>query len=469
MARGILVVAAAALILPAGAGAKVGTLTQLPGKAGCVAQQNVPRTVKTACSVAHFPGREFSDAAVSPDGRNLYVLTITGGLAGFRIVHGRLHPLGRCFSPTGRAGCRLVPQLFHTGAIGVSHDGRSVYVGADNRGGAGGVVVFTRKRKTGELSRTGCVGEEGGGGCSSARGVFRAVSDIVPSSDGRSLYVASNSEDAIAAKSGALAVFAQPRSGKLTQLAGPMGCVNGTGADGCAQARGLGPTCCGIAASPDGRNVYISSSTGTFTPGTPGSQSAAFALAAFGRSTSSGGLTQLTGPAGCLSSDGSTGCAATPFGGDQPLNEAGLPIISPNGRDVYLAHSSTSPDAEGESCGGSDNFVAMLRRDPGTGALGPLQQDLSTCGAAVVMSSDGRSLYTSSGDFGSTVGTLARNRTTGLLTRAGCVGHQSRGCRQVRHVNAPDALAIDGNRYVYVLSNDPVEGSTIGVFRRSLR
>src|SRR5436305_4807687 len=103
------------------------------------------------------------------------------------------------------------------------------------------------------------------------------------------------------------------------------------------------------------------------------------------------------------------------------------------------------------------------------GALGPLQQDLSTCGAAVVMSSDGRSLYTSSGDFGSTVGTLARNRTTGLLTRAGCVGHQSRGCRQVRHVNAPDALAIDGNRYVYVLSNDPVEGSTIGVFRRSLR
>lgn len=465
MARPLLIVMfAALLVLPAGASAKLGALTQLPGKAGCVAQQNVPKSVKKACFIARFPSREFSDAAVSPDGRNFYVLSISGGLTEFKIAHGRLNPLGHCFSPRGRARCKRVSQLFHTGAIAMSADGRTVYVGAESRTGAAGIVIFGRNRKTGVLTKRGCVGEGGAGGCSTARGLFTRVSEIVPSPDGRSIYVASNSADPIAPKSGAVAVFVRSKSGGLTQLAGTAGCLNGTGADGCAQVGGLGATCCGMAVSADSRNVYVSSSQGMFTPGSPGSQSAVLFLATFTRNALTGALTEL----GCINKDGSGGCAAVPFRGDQPINEAGAILISPNGRDLYLAHSSTFPDAESGSCGGSDNFVALFTRTPGSGALGSLGQDLATCGSAELMSPDGRSLYASSGDFGSTVSTLARNSGSGLLANAGCIGHQSRGCRPVRHVDAPDRLAIAGRRYVYVLSNDPVEGSTIGVFKRAV-
>lgn len=461
MTRLLMIAAVAgALLLPSAANARVGSLSQLHGKAGCVAQQNDPRSVRKACAVAHFAGREFFAAAVSPGGRNLYVLSVTGGLTSFRIRAGHLHQIGRCLSPTGHGGCRRVPQLFHTHAIGISHDGRSVYVGAATRAGDGEVVVFRRNARTGGLTKNGCVANAGAAGCAAARGMFRAVTDIVPSRDGHSVYVASNSADAFAAKSGAVAVFARSRSGRLRQLAGTAGCLNGTGADGCAQARGLGPGCCGIAVSPDSRTVYVSSSTGA-------SQSASFALATFTRSSVR--LSQPAGGAGCVNKDGSASCAAAAFGGGNAINEAGAVLLSPNGRDVYLAHSSTFSESESGSCGGSDDFVALFGRTAGSGALGPLGQDLSTCGSAVVMSPDGRSVYASSGDFGSTVSTLSRNRATGLLAKAGCVGHQSQGCRSVRHVNAPDAIVMSGNRYVYVLSNDPVEGSTIGVFRRSLR
>jgi hypothetical protein len=453
---------AGALMLPAAADARLGSLRQLPGKAGCVAQQSSASVVKRSCSVAHFAGREFFAAAASPDRRNLYVLSVTGGLTTFRIRGGHLEQAGRCLSPTGRGRCKRLPQFFHTNAIGISPDSRTVYAGAATDAGKGEVLIFRRNPRTGALRKIGCVADGGAAGCGSARGMFRGVTEIVATRDGRSVYVGSNSADPIAAKSGALAVFARSRSGRLTQLAGPAGCLNGTGGDGCTQVRALGPTCCGIAASPDSRNLYVSSSTG-------GAQSATFALGIFSRSAATGALTQLPGSTGCVNKDGSAGCAAAAFGGGTFIDEAGAVLVSPNGRDIYLAHSSTFPEAESSSCGGSDDFVAHFGRALAGGALGPLGQDLVTCGSAAVMSPDGRSVYASSGDFGSTVSVLSRDRHTGRLTKAGCVGHESRGCRAVRHANAPDAVVMDGNRFVYVLSNDPVEGSTIGVFKRTLR
>jgi DNA-binding beta-propeller fold protein YncE len=260
-------------------------------------------------------------------------------------------------------------------------------------------------------------------------------------------------------------VFARARNGRLSQLPGAAGCLNADGSGGCTLARGLLPECCDVAISPNSRNVYLSSSR-NFPSATP--QTARFGLAAFSRDTASGALTQLAGTAGCLNADGTGGCTTVAFKGAAPDSRAGAVLISSGGRDVYLAHASSFGEAA--SCGGADHFVALFRRDQASGALGPIAQDRATCGSAALISRDGRSVYASSGDFGNVVSVLSRNRQSGLLAGAGCIGHDAKGCRPTRHVSAPDAIAMTpGGSYVYVVSNDPVEGSTIGVFRRSLR
>jgi DNA-binding beta-propeller fold protein YncE len=465
--------ALAVLLLAPAAHARVGSLSQLHGKAGCVAQQTDPKSVKRGCTVARFGGHQMWAAVVSPDGRNLYVASIGGAISVLQIRHGRLHqPRGRagCLSRTGAYGCRVVPELTLTETIAVSRDAHTVYVGsADRSGVAGGVVIFARNRKTGALRRIGCVGEKGAGVCTPARALFRQVSQVAVSRNGGSVYVGSNSADPGAAKSGALAVFRRAHGGSLTQLAGTAGCVNGDGAEGCAQARGLLPDCCQLVVSPSSRNVYAASSRRILQPGSFEGQSASFAIASFAAGPS-GALTQFAGPSGCIDRDGSDGCAAAAFAGAEPVNEAAGIVVSPDGRDVYVTHTSAAPDSETNSCGGSDSSIAGFRRDRASGGLAPLSQEIGSCGASPAMSPDGRSLYTAAGNFGNALSLFSRNARTGRLAPARCIGHDAKGCREARHLPAPVATAItpDG-RFVYVVSDDFNEGQTIGVFRRSLR
>jgi hypothetical protein len=142
-------------------------------------------------------------------------------------------------------------------------------------------------------------------------------------------------------------------------------------------------------------------------------------------------------------------------------------LISPRGHDVYLTHSSAAPDFETNVCGGTENFVAAFPRDPRSAALGPLAQDIHSCGLNAAMSADGRSIYAA---FGSVLSLFSRGRGSGQLAHAGCIGHDARGCREARHVTASSAVAIAPNRrYVYVVSDSFGSGETIGVFRRSRR
>jgi DNA-binding beta-propeller fold protein YncE len=473
MLRAFLAIGAAIGVLGApAAGAKVGTLTQLPGKAGCVTQQDAPKAAKRDCIVARFGGHQMWAAAVSPDGRSLYVGSIGGAVSVLSIRHGVLHQLpgkAGCVSGSGEFGCRRVGQLHGVRDLAVSPDGRSVYLGAVDRTGVNwGVVIFARDRRTGALRKVGCVGEGGSGGCVPARAILTGVSQLVVSRDARSVYVASNDARPGAPTAGAVAVFDRSRGGALSQPAGAAGCTSTDGSGGCGLANGLLPECCGIAVSPDSRSVYVSSSQRSLTPGTFSGESASFALAAFSRGAG-GVLTQLAGTSGCANRDGSEGCAAVPFAGSGPLNEAGDVLISPDGRNLYLAHSSTFPEAEAAVCGASDNFIAVLPRDA-TGALGALAEDQPSCGGVPVMSPDGRNVYAVTGDFGQELNGFVRDPRTGRLTAAGCFGPGPGRCRKTRHLTAPSAMAItpDG-RYAYVVSDDFGQGETIGVFRRSLR
>jgi DNA-binding beta-propeller fold protein YncE len=257
----------------------------------------------------------------------------------------------------------------------------------------------------------------------------------------------------------AVLAFAPPagaRVGALAQLPGKAGCV--------AQ-----PDCCGLVISPNSGNLYATSSHRIVQVGTFEGESASFAIAAFATNVS-GLPMQLTGGAGCVNRDGSDGCTAAAFKAADPVNEASGILISPNGRNVYVPHTSAAPDYEVDSCAGTDNFIAVLTRDSATGALDALRQDTGSCGVDAVMSPDGRSVYSAAGNFGNAMSLFSRSPRSGTLSRAGCIGFETPHCRPARHVRAPSAIAVTPNgRFTYVVSDDFNQGQTIGAFRRSLR
>jgi DNA-binding beta-propeller fold protein YncE len=92
-----------------------------------------------------------------------------------------------------------------------------------------------------------------------------------------------------------------------------------------------------VAVSRDGKNVYVGSFAGS-------------AVVSFARNPASGALTQLAGTAGCIAL-ATSGCATGVALGDIE----GL-AVSPDGSAVYAASASS-------------NAVAVLGRDPETGAL----------------------------------------------------------------------------------------------------
>ncbi len=341
----------------------------------------------------------------------------------------------------------------------------------DYNGDSGGL-----KQKGG---RAACVSVDGSGGFSEHSndgdcGVARAVglpSALVMSADGANAYVAGHRE--------AVAVLdREPRSGSLSAAKGPTGCISRDGTAGgerarrlrqdgeisrdrsCAIGRGLfGVT--DLAVSPDGKNVYVASSDG---------------LAIFDRSPG-GGLTQKAGEEGCLTNDGSqrgaqartAGCGRSPS-----LFDTSAVTVSSDGKNVYV----TSVD------------VLAFGREPGTGALTRLPgragciaptrkgagaaqctADPETGGAtAIVVSPDGRQVFTSSGtDAGGTgdVAILDRDRRTGALTPArgalGCVG-TGEGCTNARGLRGAAGVLVsaDGSN-AYILS---YVGCAIAVFDR---
>jgi len=291
-----------------------------------------------------------------------------------------------------------------------------------------------------QLSATaGCVSENGtGGSCVAGRGLGGA-GWVAVSRDGQHVYVASFYSSAVAT------LARTSRTGALTQLSGPAGCVAEIG-DGvtCADGRGLDGAVA-IVVSPDGKHVYVASR---------GS-----AVAAFARNATTGQLTQFSGPAGCINETGVTGCSV-----GKALGGARSIAISSDGKHVYVG----ARDA---------NAVAVFARDATTGVLTQLSglagcvSDNGTGGRCVdgtgllgargvTVSPDGQHLYVASQD-NSAVAVFARNAVTGALTQlsgaAGCIAENGDGvtCARGRGLRSPIHVEVspDGP-YVYVASRD---------------
>jgi DNA-binding beta-propeller fold protein YncE len=291
-----------------------GSLVQKRGKAGCISESGDDDCQKGKGL------EEGKGAVVSPDGRNVYVVSQgrrSGALTVFaRSANGELRQLGGkagCFAGDGNHGeCEEDPSLGRPYYVTVSPDGRNVYVNSTD---VNTIAIYARNPKTGALSRrrpvTPCSALPAMGPCEPDK-AFGADTHTAISPDGRSAY--------ITGLVGFVGIFDRdPQTGALTQKPGLAGCFgDGKLAGSCQIGRGLSEVQ-SVAISPDGASVYVSSYAKAF-------------VAVFDRDGTTGELRQKPGAAGCFSQrgaeDGCTRAKAIGF----TLDIA----VSPDGNNLYV-------------------------------------------------------------------------------------------------------------------------------------
>jgi DNA-binding beta-propeller fold protein YncE len=300
-----------------------GALRQKAGKAGCISEDGT----RGACQRDRAL-RTANGIVVSPDGKSVYVAaqgisrSLLGSPNGALAVlardpaTGALRPIGGaagCFSKDGSGGaCHKDPAIGSAYEVSLSPDGRNVYViSADSND----IAIFARHPASGQLSPKpsayACVTGIRGSACPEVRR-FGADGQLVVSPDGKSAYVTS--------VLGAVAIFDRdPATGALRQKAGKAGCVAEGGMHTCRKGRAL-KEAQGIAISPDGSSLYVTSYTNAL-------------LAVFDRDPTTGELTQKHGAAGCVSRNGTDGTCGrgSGFGASTGVT------VSPEGTSVYVA------------------------------------------------------------------------------------------------------------------------------------
>jgi len=369
-----------------------GALTQLPGAAGCYtpdgSSQAGPNTCTQVLELGNGDGR---DLAITSDGRFAYMVnqhqdgsTPVAGIVLFSRdpttgVLTQLPGTAGCISPDGssQAGantCQTLATLATPFSVTISSDDRFLYV--NDFGSPLRLHVFARDASTGALTEIQCLAEGSSppAGCTTARDVG-STQTLVLSPDGTHAYDGDDGQRA-------LSIFDRdPATGLLTQLGGAAGCISETGEDNtgattCGVARDLGY---GLAISPDGHTLYVSSDTHA-----PDLRGGVAILHVYDDGT----LDELPGAAGCISDTGDDDTGNPMCTSGRGLTFTYGLTISPDGQSLYVAEDS---DTEG---------IAAFSLDPASGAATQLP------GLAGCIDADGES-----------------NGTPGLCTQAPAVAN----------------------------------------------
>lgn len=439
-----------------------GALRPVPGSGGCV--RDLSRVAPSArrCPGAGVGLQGAQALLIAPGDRDLYVaapasdaiVTLSRAPAAGTLRPARSPSDRGCVGAPG-SGCSVAyDSLGGVDALAVSPDGRYVYAGAQDsaavstlaRGDDGLLTPLAAVVTTtvGGRSRQeyGCVqGQVLPGapspGCATTQGALEGVDALAATPDGRNLYAASygssGGQDSIVA-------FARDaRTGALTPLRGPGGCLQSRPARICSASEPGLEGAAALLVSPDGRFLYVAAPLSG-------------AVAVLQRNRYTGRISALTGAGSCVSAAGlrvpgvDLACALTAAG----LAGARALALSPDGRELYVA--AFDPGA-----------VVALARDPKTGRIAPWPGPPlclraladASCpspladvrgAAALALSPDGRLLFVA-GEGADSVVELLRNPADGALSPSVPTA------RDVPALDGPAAIATstDG-RDVYVAS-----------------
>jgi WD40 repeat protein len=358
-------------------------------------------------------------------------LTQPGGAAG-------------CISETAAGPCADGHGLPGADTVVVSADGKNVYAASDNA-----VVRLKRNTANGAITQpagtAGCISDTGAGPCANGH-ALSGVFGLAITLDGKSVYAVSQNSNAV------VRLKRNTTTGALTQPAGTAGCISETGAGPCANGHALSGAS-SVTVSNDGKSVYVTSLDG---------------VVRLKRDTTTGGISQPAGAAGCISETGAGPCA----NGHALASGADAVRVSPNGNSVYVA---SFPN----------NAVIGFSRDTATGAItepagaaacisetgaGPCANGHALTGAvAVVLSPNGKNVYVAA-NTGNAVVRLKRDTVTGALTElagtAACISDTGAGqCANGHALVGPVWLTVSSDgKSVYAASH--VSNAVVG-FKRN--
>jgi DNA-binding beta-propeller fold protein YncE len=354
---------------------------------------------------------------------------------------GSLSQLASPFNCIGEVGYHELEigcgTLLPAGAMNSSYqalaspDGKNVYSVAI----AGDLIEYSRNQTNGALTEIGCV-SEGTPTCAPEHATsaiaIGSPAAIAISPNGRSAYVVTQgSNDAL------VSFTRDPETGLLTEQE----CISEVEAvvSECDTLKGKGlNNPYGVAVSPDGKNVYVSSHNDE-------------AVAEFSRNISTGAVAQLATPNECVGA-ASSGCVTnTAIGMEKTIGVA----VSPDGGNVYVAAGGTEP-------GGA---LVAFKRNSETGVLTQLPAKagcISTVNAAcepgtaidgpedLLVSPDGRNIYANSSKGNGAVLEFRREPSGALAQLASpnaCVMNApaEAGCTQAKGLREALGVAISPN------------------------
>ncbi len=412
-----------------------GALTIKSGSAGCFAN-----TTLSPCTTITPSGALLTPTAlsISPDGKNVYVVARGGSL----ITFDRDTSTGALTEKTVADGCHASAPLGDctvdgtilekASAVSVSPDGKNLYVAGNvDLGGAGVVTTYSRDVTTGIVTFNSCLANAAASTCTvlpDLLNIDALTASILISPDGKDVYLNAKIGNAISA------FDRNAATGALTLKAGAAACISNALIPGqsCVVAAGYVDSPGQLAVSSDGSTLYAVSGNNATTNRT---------IVGFTRNAATGALTQSADLGGCFAAVALGNCTVL---GALLSAPSGL-AVSPDGRNLYVSDSGanallvfdrTSAGVLTQKTGAAGCFVSVATGSCSTvsGLLGAV--------AVVVVSPDGRSVYTGS-VTDPNISVFARSRPPALTTVTPARGPTAGGTSVViAGVNLDGATAV---------------------------